>query len=113
MVKALMLVALVGVQWPIHSAQLRLGQPYELPMRHLAAPFFVIGMDAVSLHWLAQNIDRLQGAVGIVVESTDAAQFDQLKREVAALGVTLEAMPGDSLVKLYGITHYPVLLKPL
>ena len=113
MVKALIMATLVGAQWPIHSAQLRVGEPYELPMQHLAAPFFVIGMDPISLRWLEQQIEHLHGAVGIVVESTDRGRFDALKREVAARGVTLEAMPGDSLVKLYGLTHYPVLLRPL
>ena len=112
MVKTLIMAALVGSQWPIHSEQLQLGQPYEMSMPHLSAPFFVIGMDAVSLNWLEQNITSLQGALGLVVESSDPARFEQLKREVVSWGITLEAMPGDSLVSLYGITHYPVQLTP-
>jgi integrating conjugative element protein (TIGR03765 family) len=76
----------------------------------LSQPIFLIGSDELSVAWLRQRGDVLRelGAVGLVVNVTDANSFAAL-RKVAA-GLTLIPSSGDDIAGLLKISHYPVLI---
>jgi integrating conjugative element protein (TIGR03765 family) len=76
----------------------------------LSQPIFLIGSDDLSVVWLKQRGDVLRelGAVGLVVNVSDANSLASL-RKVAA-GLTLIPASGDDIAGLLKISHYPVLI---
>lgn len=97
---------------PVVSDQLSPGavtsRPLHLPVG--MTPFFLIGDDAFSRQWLADNADVLRSlhAVGMVVNVTDQAGFDRLRS--LAPGLELQPVPGDDIAQRLRISHYPVLV---
>lgn len=104
---------------PVRSPALRVG---ELDGRPLAPavlarlalgnprPFFLVGADAVSLRWLAQQRSTLQalGAVGLLVQADSADDVRQVADVAQGLPVTLGS--GDDLARELGLDRYPVLV---
>jgi integrating conjugative element protein (TIGR03765 family) len=96
---------------PIQSPGLT---PGKVERRHLdrrfARPFFLIGSDPVSRHWLrAHRAELLRiGAVGMLVQ---AATVDDL-RVIAALagGLPILPAPATDIAEALGLSHYPVLV---
>ena len=78
--------------------------------RPFSRPFFLIGSDARSRHWLKDHRDRLKeiGAVGMLVQ---ADTVDDL-RAIAKLANGLSILPaaGSDIAQALGISHYPVLI---
>ncbi len=75
-----------------------------------APPFFLIGSDDFSLHWLQANRAELQrqGAVGMLIEAETEADL----RRVADVAQGLAITPGSAsdIALALGIRHYPVLI---
>ena len=96
---------------PIRSPGLTPG-PVEAKSqdRPLATPFFLIGTDARSRQWLADNRARLVeiGAVGMLVEAESPGDLKSIADLTAGLPVTPAS--GTDLAKVLGIHHYPVLI---
>ena len=96
---------------PIRSPGLR---PGKVERGHLnikfARPFFLIGSDPVSRHWLATHRDELLriGAAGMLVQ---ADTVDDL-RAIAELagGLPILPAPATDIAKALGLSHYPVLI---
>ena len=96
---------------PIQSPGLTPGQ---VERRHLdikfARPFFLIGADPVSRHWLKINRKELLriDAVGMLVQ---ADTVDDL-RAIAKLsgGLPILPAPATDIAAALGLTHYPVLI---
>ena len=78
--------------------------------RPFTRPFFLIGSDVQSRHWLLHNRDRLTalGAVGMLVQ---AGTLEDL-RAIAELAGGLSILPASAsdIAKALGIAHYPVLI---
>lgn len=96
---------------PVHTKSMTPG-PFE-PIRRrtgVSRPFFLVGSDAYSLKWLAQNHDRLikLHALGLVVEVADAVVFGDV--ESAAAGLVVRPVPADLIAKHLGVKHYPALI---
>jgi len=74
----------------------------------LAQPVFLIGADALSKAWLAENRARLEalGAVGLLVEAKRQADLEA----IAGLAGTLPIVPAPAadLAAVMGLRHYPV-----
>ena len=104
---------------PIHSPGLTPGalSPHtgsedtlaRLALGH-APPFFLVGSDALSLHWLESRRAELQqlGAVGMLVQ----AQTEDDVRAVAQLaqGLPITLGSASDLAQALGISRYPVLI---
>ena len=96
---------------PIQSPGLT---PGKVERRHLdipfARPFFLIGSDPVSRHWLATHRDELLriGAVGVLVQ---AETLDDL-RTIAELAGGLPILPASAtdIAEALDLSHYPVLI---
>ncbi len=73
-------------------------------------PFFIVGTDALSTHWLITWRARLRelGASGLVVEAPDRAAFDNLVQ--VSGGLPLAPASGTAIARVLGLTHYPVLI---
>lgn len=73
-------------------------------------PFFLIGSDPVSLHWLATHRDTLKtlGAVGMLVQ----ADTEEDVRRVAGIaqGLSITVGSGSDLAAALGVDRYPVLI---
>ncbi len=96
---------------PIQSPGLTLGQ---VERRHLdikfARPFFLIGSDPVSRHWLKTHRDELLriGAVGMLVQAETVHDL-RVIAELAA-GIPVLPAPATDLAEALGLSHYPVLI---
>ncbi len=96
---------------PIQSPGLT---PGKVERRHLelnfARPFFLIGSDPVSRHWLAKHRAELLriGAVGMLVQ---VETVDDL-RAIAELsgGLPILPAPATDIAEALGLSHYPVLI---
>lgn len=99
--------------FPVRTAQLSPGELVTTPVpSHKGQwPVFVIGNDAFSLGWIEVNKNYLVelGAKGFVVSVASEAEWLELKDWLAPLDV--KAVPGDAFHEVFGITHYPFLLK--
>ncbi len=99
-------------QWlPIRSPGLTPGRVQKRAVhRPFARPFFLIGSEAFSRHWLATHRDRLAeiGAVGMLVQ---AETVDDL-RAIAELVNGLPVLPASAsdIAEALGLSHYPVLI---
>ena len=96
---------------PIQSPGLTPGQVQHRPLDiKFARPFFLIGSDPVSRHWLATHRDELLriGAVGMLVQ---AETVDHL-RAIAELAGGLPILPASAtdIAEALGLSHYPVLI---
>ena len=104
---------------PIRSPGLAPGalSPHTVPEDTLtrlasgnAPPFFLVGSDALSLHWLESRRAELQqlGAVGMLVQ----AQTEDDVRAVAQLaqGLPITLGSASDLAQALGISRYPVLI---
>ena len=96
---------------PIQSPGLTPGKVERRPLEiAFARPFFLIGSDPVSRHWLAMHRDELLriGAVGMLVQ---AETVDDL-RAIAALAGGLPILPASAtdIAEALGLSHYPVLI---
>jgi len=73
-------------------------------------PFFLIGSDPVSLHWLEIHRDTLKtlGAVGMLVQ----ADTEEDVRRVAGIaqGLSVTVGSGSDLAAALGVNRYPVLI---
>lgn len=97
--------------FPIHTPELSPGEVNaQTTQLLLPQPFFIIGCDGRSKQWLNQFKDRLSqiGAVGLVVEADNLAEFQALSE--VAQGLRLSPVPASQLAKQLGISHYPVLV---
>lgn len=75
-----------------------------------APPFFLIGSDDFSLHWLQANRAELQrqGAVGMLIEAETEADLRRVDDVAQGLPITLGSASDIALA--LGIRHYPVLI---
>ena len=75
-----------------------------------AAPFFLVGNDALSRNWLARFGGRLaaMGAVGFLVRADSEA--DLLSARQLAPGIPITPLDATPLAKTLGLSHYPVLV---
>ena len=98
---------------PVHSSRL---SPGTVPRRVIEAPglmpFFLVGEDDLSRHWLEQRAAALQelNAVGFVVNVSSGQALAALRR--LAPGLTLAPVSGDDLAERLELRHYPVLVTP-
>ncbi len=80
--------------------------------RPFTRPFFLIGSDSLSRHWLLEHRYRLKeiGAVGMLIQ---ADTLDDLQA-IAELAAGLSVMPASAsdIAKALGVSHYPVLTTP-
>ncbi len=96
---------------PVQSPGLTPGQ---VERRHLdikfARPFFLIGSDPVSRHWLKTHRKELLriGAVGMLVQAETVEDL----RAIAKLsgGLPILPAPATDIAKALGLSHYPVLV---
>jgi len=96
---------------PIRSPGLAPGRvEARLHDRPLATPFFLIGADARSQQWLADNRARLKeiGAIGMLVEADSLADLESIAN--LAEGLSITPASGADLARALGIDHYPVLI---
>ncbi|MDE0249443.1 MAG: integrating conjugative element protein [Gammaproteobacteria bacterium] len=73
-------------------------------------PFFLVGSDPYSLHWLAAHAKTLRelNAVGLLVQAD--TEEDVRRVGEAALGLSITPGSGSDLARALGIRHYPVLI---
>jgi len=78
--------------------------------RELTTPFFLVGADALSRKWLADNRERLIeiGAVGMLVAAKSLADLKAIADLTEGLPITPAS--GTDLARVLGIHHYPVLI---
>jgi integrating conjugative element protein (TIGR03765 family) len=103
-------------RFPVRTPELSPGnvasRPLPASLRQVPPPipFFIVGTDALSTHWLITWRARLRelGASGLVVEASDKAAFDALAQ--AADGLPLALASGTAIARVLGLTHYPVLV---
>lgn len=97
---------------PVVSERLSPGEvlPRSLDLPGGFTPFFIVGDDDLSRHWLALRGDALRelNAVGLVVNVSDGAALDDLRTQ--AEGLELRPVSGDDLAGRLGLEHYPVLI---
>ncbi|MEQ9590915.1 MAG: integrating conjugative element protein [Parvibaculaceae bacterium] len=98
--------------FPIRTTRLHPGAPVEVAVKGLTQPMFVIGMDARSLRWVAEQFEQLKqrGALGVVVAAEDPEAFARLRSDLLAQGVLLDLGFGDAMAESYGLSSYPALL---
>jgi len=97
--------------FPVRSPKLSPGKVISKKIQvTLPQPIFIVGDDARSKAWLAQYQQRLVQlhAKGYVVNVSSQEAMNALIDAFQHLA--LLAIPGDSLAKTLGITHYPVLI---
>lgn len=73
-------------------------------------PFFLVGYDDTSIHWLKSNRDKLLQlqATGLVINVKTEAELQALRDILPEL--SLMPAPADTLSERMGINHYPLLL---
>lgn len=73
-------------------------------------PFFMVGSDPYSLHWLAANAKTLRGldAVGLLVQAESVEDVRRVSE--AAQGLSIAPGSGTDLARVLDIRHYPVLI---
>lgn len=99
---------------PLAPRQLRPGRAAVQRTQAPVHPFFVMGMDRISLAWLAQSLPTLRAinATGMVVQVTRREDWQRLQSKAQASGLSLALYPDTGLKEAYGITTYPVLVVP-
>ena len=82
-------------------------QQHHLNVSH---PFFIIGDDEASMHWLMANKPVLQklGATGIAVNVESKSALDVMVQ--SAHPISISAVSIDELAHQFSLTHYPVLI---
>ena len=100
------------------AAMLPVSTPELTPGRVTARPLklpgigalFLIGDDALSRRWLADNRDRLQkmNAAGMIVNVQSQQAVASLRELVP--GIALAPASGSSLARRLQLSHYPVLI---
>lgn len=82
----------------------------QLVLPHSMTPFFVLGVDRLSMDWLKARLPYLRdmGAVGLIVNVENAAELARLRS--IAPGIELRATPGDTLREQFLLPGYPVLI---
>jgi len=103
--------ALLPTVFPVRSPDLTPGKVASKKIEvNLPQPIFIVGDDAQSKSWLEQYQKRLAKlhAKGYVVNVSSQEAMNALIDVFQPL--SLMAIPGDSLAKTLGITHYPVLI---
>lgn len=73
-------------------------------------PFFIMGADQASIEWLLANASVLQAmkATGMVTNIDSWKTLQRIRELVPDL--MLESIPLDTVIPLFGLTHYPVLI---
>ena len=86
----------------------RINQQLNLPS--YVTPFFVLGVDHLSMQWLQARLPQLvdMGAVGLVVNVATVSELERLRS--IAPGVELRPTPGDMLREQFLLPGYPVLI---
>jgi len=104
----------LSAQLPLRPQVLQPGPAQTRAVPGLTTPFFVMGMDPHSLHWLAEHAALLQTlqAQGRVVEAPRREDWENLQRAARAAGVGLVLSRDTALATLYDIRSYPVLFLP-
>ncbi|MEA3278188.1 MAG: integrating conjugative element protein [Pseudomonadota bacterium] len=88
--------------------------PGKVERRHLdrrfARPFFLIGADPFSRHWLATHREELLriGAVGMLVRAETVEDLSAIA--VLAAGIPILPAPATDIAKALGLSRYPVLV---
>lgn len=104
-------IPLDSAVFPIVSSRLHPGvvtsRPLSLPGM---TPLFILGDDPLSLHWLAQQQEKLKSlnATGLVVNVSSAERLNVLRQQ--ADGLTLLPVSGDDLAQRLQLNTYPVLI---
>lgn len=75
-----------------------------------APPLFLIGSDALSLHWLESRRAELQrlGAVGMLIQAETEADVRAVAQAAQGLPITLGS--ASDIARTLGISRYPVLI---
>jgi len=75
-----------------------------------ARPFFLVGSDAMSQHWLIARREELLrlGAVGMLIQAETEADVRRIAAVARGLSVTLGS--ATDIAKALGIDRYPVLI---
>lgn len=78
--------------------------------KSLEQPFFIIGMDRVSLDWLSQNETYLReiNAVGMLTQVDSEADVNRVTHHYA--GMKFIAIPLERIITAFDLRHYPVLI---
>ena len=99
---------------PLIPRQLRPGTPSVHRTRAPVQPFFIVGMDRISLDWLARTLPTLLSinATGMVVQAANGDDWLRLQNKAQAAGLSLALYPDTGLREAYGITTYPMLVVP-
>ncbi len=99
-------------QLPLSSENVRPGRPALYVMEGLPRPLFIVGMDVVSLNWLATFASHLANisASGLVVQADSKADWYSLRDAARAAGVMLQLFNADTLLEAYPVTSYPALI---
>ncbi|WP_416465170.1 integrating conjugative element protein [Pseudomonas sp. LFS044] len=98
---------------PVHSTRL---SPGDVQRRALdlpgIVPLFLVGADAASLTWLAEQAPALKrlGANGLAVEVADTAALQHI--QAVAPELTIWPVSGDDIAERLELEHYPVLITP-
>lgn len=96
---------------PFESEAMQPGKPTFKLIEGMYRPLFIMGMDSISLDWLALNAELLGrlAATGAVVQAKDKADWQRLRDKAREVGISLTLLDGDSLAAAYSVTRYPVL----
>ncbi len=97
---------------PVSTPELTPGKVERKKIKHplLNRPFFIVGADRLSHHWLIENRDQLKTlhAIGIVVNAQTEQQLSEL--EESAGGMRLSPVRGGKMARQLSLNHYPVLI---
>jgi integrating conjugative element protein (TIGR03765 family) len=97
---------------PVYTSALTPGTVNSKKINHplLDRPFFIVGADRLSHHWLIENREQLKTlhAIGIVVNVQTEQQLSDL--EDSAGGMRLNPIKGGKMARQLSLNHYPVLI---
>ncbi|MCT4711332.1 integrating conjugative element protein [Enterobacteriaceae bacterium H11S18] len=96
---------------PVSTPELTPGRETARPLKLPGiGALFLVGDDALSRRWLADNRDRLQkmNAAGMIVNVQSQQGVASLRELVP--GITLAPASGSSLARRLQLSHYPVLI---
>ncbi len=97
---------------PVNTPALTPGKVYskKINQPNLAKPFFIVGADRLSHHWLIENKHQLKKlrAIGIAVNVQTEQQLAAL--EYSAGGLNINPVKGGKMARQLKMKHYPVLV---
>lgn len=97
---------------PVFTPELTPGKVTSKKINHplLDRPFFIVGADRFSHHWLIENREQLKTlqAIGIIVNVQTEQQISEL--EDSAGGMILNPVKGGKVARQLSLNHYPVLI---